>query len=273
MAKWPGYTIIVHRDGALDSRQFHLPGWLLRTTTAAASVALVAVAIIVAIYGPIVGAAARLPFVEREVRRLRDENTRVNELARLLDEAEARYAHLRGMLGADVALPDPGAAARAVASGEERLFVAPAIFAREPSVGSDTSLPTGPSIPRRWPLTVASYRTRGLAQGLPGVESHAGIDLAVPEGSDVRASGGGTVLSTGTDSAYGLYVLLQHPDGYETMYGHLSRVLVRRGDQVLEGRVIALTGNTGRSTAPHLHFEIRRNGRSVDPLTLVREGS
>jgi len=74
-------------------------------------------------------------------------------------------------------------------------------------------------------------------------------------------------------SSYGVYVLLEHPDGYETMYGHLSRVLVARGERVREGQVIALSGNSGRSTAPHLHFEVRRRGRSVDPLTLVREGN
>jgi murein DD-endopeptidase MepM/ murein hydrolase activator NlpD len=70
-----------------------------------------------------------------------------------------------------------------------------------------------------------------------------------------------------------LFVLLTHGDGYETMYGHLSRVLVARGDRVRVGQVIALSGNSGRSTAPHLHFEVRRRGRSVDPLSLVREGN
>jgi len=57
------------------------------------------------------------------------------------------------------------------------------------------------------------------------------------------------------------------------MYGHLSRVLVSQGEPVKAGQVIALSGNTGRSTAPHLHFEVRRNGHSIDPLSLVREGT
>ena len=103
-------------------------------------------------------------------------------------------------------------------------------------------------------------------------EEHPGIDLAVPVGSDVRASGGGVVRQVGEDPAYGLFVLIQHPDGYQTMYGHLSRVLVQRNDMVRAGQVVALSGSTGRSTAPHLHFEIRLQGRSLDPTTLVREG-
>lgn len=77
----------------------------------------------------------------------------------------------------------------------------------------------------------------------------------------------------GTDTSYGLFVLLRHPDGYESMYAHASRLLVRENDEVSAGQVIALSGSTGRSTAPHLHFEIRRGGRSLDPLTLVKEGN
>jgi len=89
----------------------------------------------------------------------------------------------------------------------------------------------------------------------------------------VRAAGGGTVAAAGTDHDYGLFVLLRHPEGYETMYGHASRLLVAEGDEVQAGQVIALTGSSGRSTAPHLHFEIRREGKSLNPLTMVREGN
>ena len=79
--------------------------------------------------------------------------------------------------------------------------------------------------------------------------------------------------SAGTDRDYGLFILLRHPEGYETMYGHASRLLAAEGDEVQAGQVIALTGSSGRSTAPHLHFEIRREGKSLDPLTMVREGN
>jgi murein DD-endopeptidase MepM/ murein hydrolase activator NlpD len=217
-----------------------------------------------------VAAAGRAPLLQLEVNRLKQENERVQELAQRVDEAEARYAQLRGMLGANVVPPvreGEDSAARAPAG--ERLYVGPPIFARAPDVGTGADS-SGPTVPSRWPLTVRSYRTRGLAAG-DSLERHAGLDLAVPVGSDVRASGGGFVGATGNDSAYGLFVMLRHPDGYETMYGHLSRVLVAPGDRVREGQVIALTGNSGRSTAPHLHFEVRRGGRSVDPLSLVRE--
>jgi murein DD-endopeptidase MepM/ murein hydrolase activator NlpD len=268
----PGYTIIVHKDGALASRQRRVAGWVVRALAVLGVAGLLAVLALVVLYGPLVTAVARLPMLEREIASLREENGRVTELARRLDEAEARYAHLRGMLGGDVAIPELRADSGARrTSSDGQVYVAPPFLARAPQ--TDTAAePEGPSVPHRWPLAVSSYRTRGLASGDPSVEAHSGLDLAVPVGSDVRAAGGGLVRRTGTDPAYGEYVLLAHPEGYETMYGHLSRVLVTSGEAVRAGQVIALSGSTGRSTAPHLHFEVRRYGRSVDPTTVVLEG-
>lgn len=224
-------------------------------------------------YGPIVVSAGRSASLTRQVQRLTEENRRVAELARALDEAEARYTHLRGMLRAGGDVPDTArdrVSPRPAA--DDRSFEASPMAARAPAAG-DSSEFAGPSVPHRWPLAVAAYRTRGLAAESSGEERHPGIDLAVPVGSEVRAAGGGIARATGTDPAYGLYVLLRHPEGYETMYGHLSRVLVARGEVVRAGQAIALSGNSGRSTAPHLHFEVRRHGRSADPLSLVKEGT
>jgi murein DD-endopeptidase MepM/ murein hydrolase activator NlpD len=266
------YTIIVHRNGALASRQFTVPRWLARTIVTTAVVVLVVAVALAAAYGPIVTAAARTPLLERRVSELTRQNARVERLAAALNLAEARYEQLRGMLGARV--PPVPAPTTQFARGEEPLYVAPPILARPPAAFPAASETGGRgSIPHRWPLSVPSYRTRGMVAGTANEEPHPGIDLAVPEGSHVEASGGGVVEAAGTDPAYGLFVLLRHPEGYESMYGHLSRLLVWRGDSVTAGQVIALSGNTGRSTAPHLHFEIRLNGRSIDPLSLVKEGT
>lgn len=260
------YHIVVHKEGALESRQFRVPRWAARIIVGGTALLVLGLVTVSLLYGPIVTAAGRVPILKRRIAALEDENARVVELAQRLDEMEARYAHLRGMLGEGVRLPEVPADSAA----SSRLFTAPPQFARM-APAADTAI-LGPTLPRRWPLSVRSFRTRGLTAG-DSVESHTGLDLAVPVGSDVRATGGGTVRSTGTDPEYGSYVLLAHADGYESMYGHLSRVLIAQGDSVRVGQVIALTGNSGRSTAPHLHFEIRRDGRSVDPLALVREGS
>ncbi|MDE7405166.1 MAG: M23 family metallopeptidase, partial [Lachnospiraceae bacterium] len=95
---------------------------------------------------------------------------------------------------------------------------------------------------------------------------HKGVDWATPTGTAVFASCGGTVVKAGWGSGYGYVVYINHPDGRQTRYGHLSKVLVSVGQTVSQGQKIALSGNTGVSTGPHLHFEILINGSQVNPL-------
>ena len=95
---------------------------------------------------------------------------------------------------------------------------------------------------------------------------HKGIDWATPTGTAVYASCGGTVTRAGWGSGYGYVVYIDHEDGRQTRYGHLSKVLVSVGQQVKQGEKIALSGNTGVSTGPHIHFEILINGTQVDPM-------
>lgn len=95
---------------------------------------------------------------------------------------------------------------------------------------------------------------------------HAGADVGVPIGTTVRASRAGQVITAGWVGGYGNCVIIDHGDGVTTRYGHLSEVTVSVGQYVDQGQQVALSGNTGRSTGPHLHFEIRINGEAVDPL-------
>ena len=95
---------------------------------------------------------------------------------------------------------------------------------------------------------------------------HKGVDWATPTGTAVVASSGGTVAKAGWGSGYGYVVYINHPDGRQTRYGHLSKVLVSAGQTVSQGQKIALSGNTGISTGPHLHFEILIGGSQVNPL-------
>lgn len=98
---------------------------------------------------------------------------------------------------------------------------------------------------------------------------HKGIDWAVPTGTAVYASCGGTVAKAGWGSGYGYVVYINHEDGRQTRYGHLSKVLVQAGQTVKQGEKIALSGNTGISTGAHLHFEILINGSQVNPLNYL----
>jgi murein DD-endopeptidase MepM/ murein hydrolase activator NlpD len=99
---------------------------------------------------------------------------------------------------------------------------------------------------------------------------HKGVDWAVATGTSVYASCGGTVSKAGWGSGYGYVVYIDHADGRQTRYGHLSKVLVKAGQTVKQGERIALSGNTGVSTGPHLHFEILINGTQVNPLKYLQ---
>lgn len=99
---------------------------------------------------------------------------------------------------------------------------------------------------------------------------HGGIDIAVREGSAVGSAASGVVILASYDVGhYGVAVFIDHQNGYITHYGHLSKILVRQGQKVRQGQIIAKSGSTGRSTGPHLHFTIKKNGVNVDPLQFL----
>ncbi len=101
------------------------------------------------------------------------------------------------------------------------------------------------------------------------IRFHHGIDIAAPRGRPVRCAMDGRVIAVGRDGLLGKYVLVMHPEGFSTLYGHLSRVLVGRGQVLKKGTRLGLVGSTGRATGPHLHFEIRFHGKSVNPKGMV----
>ncbi len=100
---------------------------------------------------------------------------------------------------------------------------------------------------------------------------HEGLDFNAPEGTPILAAGAGSVASVGTHPAYGRMVDLDHGGGVSTRYAHASRIHVRQGDIVRQDQLIAEVGTTGRSTGPHLHFEVRVNGESRNPLPFLGE--
>ncbi|MGS2723643.1 peptidoglycan DD-metalloendopeptidase family protein [Porticoccus sp. GXU_MW_L64] len=100
---------------------------------------------------------------------------------------------------------------------------------------------------------------------------HKGVDFAGKEGGDVVATAAGVVTWSGERGGYGQLIEIEHGDGFVTRYGHNKQNLVKAGDVVKKGQVIALMGSTGRSTGPHVHFEVFKNGRSVDPATYIKK--
>jgi murein DD-endopeptidase MepM/ murein hydrolase activator NlpD len=184
-----------------------------------------------------------------DVARLSLERTQMVELATRLERMEVDYRRLQKALGQS-------------ASGEEGGIWLPPL---EPSLGEPGVGAAGRTL--YWPLAQRGYITRSHRRDAD--ESHMGLDIAVPAGSYVRASAGGLVADVGSDTTYGRFVRLEHADGLSTLYGHNAWTFVSAGDSVDALEVIALSGSTGQSTGPHLHFETRREGQRIDPLELL----
>ncbi|HAZ27210.1 TPA: hypothetical protein DCY65_02680 [Candidatus Acetothermia bacterium] len=134
-----------------------------------------------------------------------------------------------------------------------------------------TALDLGRGIQFAWPArgTISSPFGPRIHPIFHVPSFHAGIDIPLFEGTRVYAAAPGRIVTAGWAEGFGLLVVVDHGEGYRTYYAHLSQFLVVVGQFVEMGQAIALSGNTGFSTGPHLHFEIRRDGAPVDPLLLL----
>jgi murein DD-endopeptidase MepM/ murein hydrolase activator NlpD len=119
------------------------------------------------------------------------------------------------------------------------------------------------TLPGGWPLELGRVSS---GFGWRGRRMHKGVDIAAPKGTPIVAVEGGIVLRSKYMRGYGRLVELKHSDLYTTRYGHNSKNLVKEGDIVNKGQVIALVGSTGRSTGPHVHFEVRQSGVAINPV-------
>lgn len=126
-------------------------------------------------------------------------------------------------------------------------------------------------LPLAMPVTSSFRYTSGF--GRRWGRAHEGIDMAAPVGTPVSATGDGVVVFAGRQGAYGNLIKIQHELGTETRYGHLSKIRVKTGQRVSQGDRIGDMGNTGRSTGPHLHYEVRVNGRAVNPMSFIEAAS
>jgi len=249
-------TIMIVPDGAQESRTYHLSYRALRALAALGALAALALTIMAGSWWYLAARAARASELQREVEVMTRDRARVQALVQRLETIEEQYVRIRDLFG------------RAQTDALSDVWLPPTTSPRRSS-GRQERPQVGPSPPAVWPLTERGFVTRGLHEGLAG--EHPGLDVAVATDSYIRASGGGTVIDVGEDAVYGRFVVIEHADGYSTLYGHASMTLVTLGQEVRERQVIALSGSTGRSTGPHLHFEVLIDGEPVDPLTVVQQ--
>ena len=119
------------------------------------------------------------------------------------------------------------------------------------------------------PTSVAASNVNNAPAEKDQLKFHKGLDIAVAHGSDVRSAASGKVLFAGVKGGYGNCVIVSHGNGLDTLYGHLSQILVKANDVVKVNDVIAKSGNTGRSTGPHLHYEVHKNNTPVNPKLFI----
>lgn len=249
MSDKTGVRLLIIPEDGRETLSIHLSRRRLRVLVGLGVGIVAAVAVLGGTWWYMAARAYQVPALEAEVAQLQESQEQVAGLAAQLAELESRYRQIRSLFGIDTAQ------------------VLPEIW-RPPSAGTSASQEDPEqSLPTSWPLTQEGFVTQNLLEGADGV--HPGLDIAVPSHSYIRAAGAGSVADTGDDPVYGRFVTVDHGDGYLTLYAHASEILVEAGQRVRRNEVIALTGNTGRSTAPHLHFEIRLNGDTVDPMTMV----
>jgi murein DD-endopeptidase MepM/ murein hydrolase activator NlpD len=247
-------SIIVVPHGDLETKTLEIPYRTLKVLIGFGFVAFIALGLMVGFWFNIASKAARAAELEDQLTKLEAERTKVDSLAHVLAEVETQYERVRKMLGAD-----------APSVGKQPLLpdLPKAVFRDDDGDGvADLAAPDA------WPLTERGFVTRGLTKVKT---SHAGLDIAVPQNSYIRASGPGLVKSAGEDSVYGKFIVIEHGSGLETLYGHAARLLVTKGTRVKRLQIIALSGSSGQSTAPHLHFEVRRNGAAIDPYQYVKQ--
>ena len=264
------FVVVPHGgSGDLSTRSYEISYRKLRLALYAGGAVAIALFLMAASWFWLAAQAGRVQMLQREVASLQHERQERERLARTVARMQATYDQIKVLLKGELPSADSiQARARAVGARTPGDSAVPHDTTATDDTAPDSAAKDGPSaaLPHAWPLADLAFVTREPA-AMPG--GHPGLDIAVASGSRILATGACEVLETGDDPVYGRFVVIGHGGGYQSLYGHASRLLVHPHEHVRAEQVIALSGSTGVSTAPHLHFEIRRNGRVLDPRRFV----
>jgi murein DD-endopeptidase MepM/ murein hydrolase activator NlpD len=252
------FSVVIVPHDLEKTRTYRIPYGLFYTFIVLAAVGAVAMVIFVMTYGKLLIRARETVMLERQVTELTQRNEQIGEIMRNLAKIRNMDSQIRGMLGLNAENGD-STALRAVHAGET--YSDPAHENEQAQVMR--------SLPSFWP--VRGYMTRGfnIAGGREDSQYHPGIDIGVDRGTPVRSAASGYVTEAAWDDTYGYYIRIDHGYGIKTLYAHNDRLVVMKGERVGRGQTIAYSGNTGKSSAPHLHFEVTQNNNPVDPLTYL----
>lgn len=243
-------------DGVESPVGIRIKAWLLKTLVVLIALFIVGLIIFFSFYSKIISLATMAESLKKENEALKRYEYKVTLLAEKMKEAREVVARISQLAGVDFEFPElpPDSVIFAELENPKPALITRSVFAND-------RRPQG--------LPLQGYMTRGFSDD--SADFHPGVDIAAAIGTPVLATAAGKVTYTGNDSIYGLIVIIEHDSGVSTVYGHNTELLVEEGDNVQAGSRIALSGNTGKSTAPHLHYEIRENNRAVNPLKYIGE--
>jgi len=244
-----------------------------RIIVAAATTLLIALIAVTIVYTRLAIKAGRVTALEKENLRLRLYVTKLNDLEFELNKYRDFSSRLAEMAGVDISnvsnSKDTETASLSdalVSYDSESLSQSQA--SNRPSLRDTANAGVNLSIPSDSPID--GWVTRRYSDSDSSkIEKHPGMDFAAKAGTPVSVTASGVVIFAGWDNRLGNVVIVDHQNGYQTLYGHNKKILVEKGQIVLKGEQIAQSGNTGYSTAPHLHYEIRHNGKAVDPTSFL----
>lgn len=245
-------TIMFIPDGAEDRSGFRIRQWLLKVIVGSIAFMLAGILLFFAFYGKVLTRAALADSLEKENERLLRYHYKVKLLEENLIEAREVVSRLTGLAGIDYVFPEfPDDSTFFEALERQRT----AILERDGF--DDLTMPSG--------LPAQGFISQDFELE-DGSRYHPGIDIACPVGTPVLATAIGRVVFAEYDSTYGNMIVIRHNDSVTSVYGHNRELLVEVDDMVQPASRIALSGNTGVSTAPHLHYELRINNRYINPL-------
>jgi murein DD-endopeptidase MepM/ murein hydrolase activator NlpD len=220
------------------------------------------VIVLVASYGRILVKAHRSDELAAENAVFIEQQAQVDSLRMELVRMQVLGLQIKNMLGVELSAADSSLVAN-LTPGAKTPATTGAIETAEAARDERVSLLK--AIPSMWPVRGYVTREFDVAGGDTREHYHPGMDIAATRNTPVRASADGVINTSEWDETYGYLVVIDHGFGISTVYGHNSRNLVKVGDRVTRGQTIAFLGSTGRSTAPHLHFEVRKNAVPENP--------
>lgn len=245
-------TVMFIPDGTESRHGFRIRQWLLKLIVASIALILLGIVVFFAFYGKVLTQAARADRLAKENERLLRYQHKVQLLQDNLEQTREIVSRLIELAGIDYEFPEFPDDSTIFASLDNK---GRAVISRR--LADDLTFPSG--------LPIQGFISQDFE-----IEDenryHPGVDIACAEGTTVLATAAGEVVFAGYDSTYGYMIVLKHNDSVITLYGHNCELLVESGARVLAGGRIALSGSTGKSTAPHLHYEIRINDLPINPL-------